>query len=252
MRISEALQIIRTETGYVDAKIAKLIGVSSAAVSRWGMDKTTPTERHLWRLREQFRYFLEDEGWADLFGELRGLKIADSGYRSSLTHQYPSAYEGPVYTEVEPMPTYRKKPHNFTLQWVNPSHPSGGVQISGTLHFDEQQRIALGYAKWNKGEGFPVYLHINPPCHITFGQGKPNCQHVFDLNKKPWSPIHPDDGSKATIVLTLPFPKTFSERFPFKVGDVLYIIVGEEETDLPIKITMEGHSLVFDLSQLFP
>lgn len=252
MKMFEALQTIRTKTGYIDAEIARLVGVSAPAVSRWGMETSKPTIRHLSGLREAFRSCLNDEGWSELFLEMRGRLIAESNYKPWVRHRYPLEYDGPVYTEVEPMSANWKLPHEFTLQWVNPSQHGRGVEITGKINFREHRRIALVYAKWNQYEGFPVYFRVNPPCYITFGQGMPKTKGILDLNRELWTPIQPDREGNEVTVLNLPFPRAFTERFPFKIGDVLYIIVGEQESDLPLKITMQDNSLVFDLSQLFP
>jgi transcriptional regulator with XRE-family HTH domain len=238
-----------------NGQIATLLSVGAGTVSRWLAGKTFPSPVQLRTLRQVFRIHVTDEQWSQLFN-YRNISLVESEHLSRSDHQFPSDYPGPVYTWLEPMPEYRDVEHEFTLEWINPTNPNGGARFDGKIYFEDDYQINILYTKWNATESFPMRIDVFPPCRIAFGEGTPKSGQILDLDRVTWVPIRPEKDQDSAIVLYLPFPKEFSDRFPFQIGDVFYVVVGEKEgggdENPPIKIEMDGHSLILDLSRMWP
>ena len=240
------------KAGFDDERIADLLGTSRGNVNRWVNRHVYPQSQNLFRLINLLYDFGTEEQWSMLF-EARGLEPPQEYfYREERTYSYPTTYVGPVWTKVVPRDGSRLTDYDFTIQWLNPTHPSGGVEFKSSFRLSSKSSKTLLYHKLTGIEGFPVRFTISPPCRVSFGRGEPRTAGALDLSKEVWSPIRSDSQGNATRVLTLPFPDEFLERFRFQLGDVLYIIIGDKHTtNVPLTIAMRNNVLMVDLTPMF-
>jgi hypothetical protein len=102
---------------------------------------------------------------------------------------HPAHYSGPIWIKMTSVPSNHNRKHTLRIRW-------GVWYREITLILSSLEPVALIHSKGDDGDSIPMIVHVDPPCHISFGQGRPTAPNVIDIN-----PFWVDAKSRLKILL---------------------------------------------------
>jgi len=96
-------------------------------------------------------------------------------YKNEWSYFYPRDYEGQVWIRVIPQEKMIDKVHQYHLKW-------GPWRKKDNLIMRTIKGVTLILSKRKEEHSVPIFVTVNPPSYISFGQGEISDENIIDIN----------------------------------------------------------------------
>lgn len=96
-------------------------------------------------------------------------------FRSEWAWHYPASYSGEVWVKILKQEDALAQPHTISVRW-------GPWRRDVELPSNRARSVVLMHTKGSDGLSVPIFLHVTPPCFVTFGCGQMAGGASLDIN----------------------------------------------------------------------